>query len=173
MNRMLMSVGLLLAASNLYGDDATATKSDEPTKATYTISGLHCPPCTKTVESSLKRLTGVRTAKVDWATKSAKVSFDESVLSAQQLAAAIASTPHMMGGGMSYGGWLALSVPGIKDEASAKEAETSVRGIKGVAKVGASPKQHTLSVQFASDGKVSSKQLIDALDAAGFKASNY
>ena len=173
MNRMFMAAGLLLVASNLYGDDANAPAPNEPTKATYTISGLHCPPCAKTVESSLKKLKGVRSAKVDWATKSAKVSFDESTVSAQQLAEAIATTPHMMGSGMRYGGWLALSVPGIKDDATAKQAETSVRDVKGVSKVSASPAQHTLSVQFSKDGRLSSKQLIDALDAAGFKASNY
>jgi copper ion binding protein len=173
MNRMFMAAGLLLAASNLYGDDATTSAPNEPTKATYMISGLHCPPCTKTVESSLKKVKGVRSVKVDWATKSAKVTFDESTLSAQQLAMAVAATPHMMGGGMSYGSWLALSVPGIKDEASAKDAETTVGGMKGVAKVGASATRHTLSVQFAKDGNVSSRQLIDALEAAGFKASNY
>ena len=91
----------------------------------------------------------------------------------QQLAAAVAATPHMMGGGLSYGSWLALSVPGIKDDASAKMAEMAVHDIKGVTGVGASAMRHTLSVQFAQEGSVSSQQLIDALEAAGFKASNY
>jgi copper ion binding protein len=173
MNRLLLTASLLLATNNLFADEATPTKTNAPTKATYTISGLHCPPCTKTVESSLKKLKGVKSIKVDWSTKSAKVEFDENVVSAQQLAKTIATTPHMMGSGMSYGGWLALSIPKVKDETSAKDAEKAVRDIKGVAKASASAMQHTLSVQFTEDGNVNSQQLIGALEKAGFKASNY
>src|SRR5262245_3500641 len=80
----------------------------EPTKATFLVTGLHCPPCTSTVQGSLSRVKGVQSVSVDWNTKNAKVVFDESVLPAQALAAAIEGTPHMMGGGMRYGGWLAL-----------------------------------------------------------------
>jgi copper ion binding protein len=173
MKRMLLAASLLLTTSSIFAEDPAAGKPTTATKATFSIAGLHCPPCTRTVESSLKSVKGVQSAKVDWATKSAKITFDENVLSAQQLAGAIAATPHMMGAGLSYGGRLALSVPGIKDEATVKQAETSVRGIKGVANVSASPARHTLSVQFDKDGKVSSQQLIAALEAAGFKASNY
>jgi Cu+-exporting ATPase len=170
---MFIAAGMFLVASNAFADDATPSKPVATTKATYAVSGLHCPPCARTVESSLKKLKGVRSAKVDWTSKSAKVEFDESVLSAQQLALSLAATPHMMGGGMSYGGWLALSVPGIKDKASAKEAESAVRSIKGVANVSTSTAQHTLSVQFAKQGSVGSQQLIDELEKAGYKASNY
>src|SRR4051812_33733303 len=62
---------------------------DEPTKATFLVTGLHCPPCTTTVQSSLARVKGVKSVTVDWNTKNAKVQFDESVLPAQALAAAI------------------------------------------------------------------------------------
>ncbi len=172
MNRMWM-IALLPVASSVIAEEPAASKPPAATKATYSILGLHCPPCTRTVESSLKKLKGVKTAKVDWTTKSAKVEFDENLLSAQQISNAIATTPHMMGGGMNYGSWLALSVPSIKDEASAKKAEAAVAEVKGVTKAKASGGQHTLSVQFSSEGSVSSQQLIDALGQAGFKASNY
>jgi copper chaperone CopZ len=173
MKCMLLAASLLLTASSLFAEDPAAGTPVAATKATFSISGLHCPPCTRTVESSLRRQKGVKAVKVDWATKSAKIEFDETVLPVQQLAAAVAATPHMMGGGLSYGSWLALSVPEIKDDTSAKKAEMSVHDIKGVTSVGASATRHTLSVQFAKDGTVNSQQLIDALKAAGFKASNY
>jgi copper chaperone CopZ len=171
MNRMLLAASLLLmlTANSILAEDPAADKPTTATKATFSISGLHCPPCTRTVESSLRKQKGVRAVKVDWATKSAKIEFDE----VQQLAAVVAATPHMMGGRLSYGSWLALNVPGIKDDASANMAEMAVHDIKGVTGVGASATRHTLSVQFAKDGSVSSQQLIDALEGAGFKASNY
>src|SRR4051812_20948997 len=90
----------------------------EPTKATFLVTGLHCPPCTSTVQGSLSRVKGVQSVAVDWNSKSAKIVFDESVLPAQSLASAIESTPHMMGAGMRYGGWLYLKAPSITDEAS-------------------------------------------------------
>jgi periplasmic mercuric ion binding protein len=173
MKRALLAASLLLTATGVFADDPAGAKPAAVTKATFSITGLHCPPCTRTVESSLRKKSGVKAVKVDWATKSAKIEFDEALLPVQQLATAVAATPHMMGGGMNYGSWLALSVPNIKDEASAKHAEMAVRDIKGVTSVSASPKQHTLSVQFAKDGDVSTRELIDALGAAGLKASNY
>ena len=39
---------------------ATAQDKAQPTQATYSITGLHCPPCTRTVESSLKKVKGVQ-----------------------------------------------------------------------------------------------------------------
>lgn len=70
----------------------------EPAKRTFLVQGLHCPPCTRTVEASLKSLKGVgRHSSSSWNSKNAWITFDESVVSAQQIAGSIAATPHMMG----------------------------------------------------------------------------
>src|SRR5438034_11536857 len=106
--------------------------SAEPTKATFLVTGLHCPPCTSTVQNSLTRVKGVKSVAVDWNTKNAKIVFDESVLPAQSLAAAIEGTPHMMGAGMRYGGWLALKVPSITDQASGQKAKEKLSKVVGV-----------------------------------------
>src|SRR5262245_63153661 len=74
--------------------------SAEPTKATFLVTGLHCPPCTSTVQGSLSRVKGVKSVTVDWNTKHAKVVFDESVLPAQSLTYAIENTQTMMGSDM-------------------------------------------------------------------------
>src|SRR5690349_20689817 len=92
-------------------------------KATYLITGLHCPPCTKTVESSLRQIAGVKSVTVDWKSKDARIEFDEAVLSAQKLGRLIADTPHMMGGNLHYDRWLAIKAPEIKDKASAEKAK--------------------------------------------------
>ena len=144
-----------------------------PTKATYLITGLHCPPCTATVESSLGRVNGVRSIKVDWQTKSARVEFDEAVLPAQRIAQAIAGTPHMMGSNMRYAGWLALKVPDLKDDASAQSAKAALSKVPGVTRVAAYPAQHSMSVEFGPQGTVTSRQLTEALSAAGLKAEMF
>jgi len=68
---MFIAAALLLTATNTFGDDATTATPNEPTKATYTISGLHCPPCTKPSNRPL-RGQRMRSVKVDGETKSAK-----------------------------------------------------------------------------------------------------
>lgn len=141
------------------------------TKATLSITGLHCPPCTGTVQSSLSRVKGVKSIAVDWNKKNAKVEFDESVLSAQALAAAIEGTPHMMGGGMRYAAWLALSVPSLTDDASGQKLKDVVGKIEGVKSVAVYPAQHSASVLFSGKGSTSSQQIIDMLAKEGINAT--
>ena len=145
----------------------------EPTKATFLVTGLHCPPCTTTVQNSLARVKGVKAVTVNWNTKNARVEFDENVLPAQSLAAAIDTTPHMMGAGMRYGGWLALKVPSVTDEASGQKAKDVLSKIEGVRTVAVYPAQHSAAVLFAGNGRVSSQQLIEALSKEGIDAGNY
>jgi copper chaperone CopZ len=143
-----------------------------PTKATYLITGLHCPPCTRTVESSLGNVKGIRSIKVDWKTKNARIEFDEAVLPAQKVSHLIAATPHMMGGNMHYGGWLALKVPDLKDDATAKQVKDVLSKVNGVKQVVTYPAQHSVGVAFATKGDLTSAQLIDVLTKAGVKAEN-
>lgn len=151
----------------------TEEQSTPPTQATFLITGLHCPPCTRTVEASLRQIKGVRAVKVDWRTKNARIEFDEAVLPAQLLAQSIATTPHMMGGTLHYGGWLALKVPGITDEASGQRAQEALSKVKGIKRVAVYPAQNSLGILFAPEGAVTSQQLIEALKEASFEASNY
>ena len=139
MKRMLLAAGLLLTASGIFAEDPAAGKAGHGHQSDLFDFGTALPTLHANGRIVAAKQKGVKAVKVDWATKSAKVEFDETVLPVQQLAAAVAATPHMMGGGMSYGSWLALSVPEIKDEASAKMAEMAVHDIKGVTSVGASP----------------------------------
>lgn len=158
--------GLALAAS--------AWGADQPggIKATFLVSGLHCPPCTRTVEKSLAPLPGIESFSVDWKSKSAQVQFDPSRISAARIAQRIAATPHMMGR-MKYAGWLALSVPKLADEAGAAHARQALKAIKGVAQVTAYPQQHIVAVRFSGEGDVSVEELLAALAAADFEARTY
>jgi copper chaperone CopZ len=150
-----------------------AQKSEEQPKtlkATYLVSGLHCPPCTSTVEESLQKVKGIRSMKVDWKTKRARVEFDETVLPAQRLAQLVADTPHMMGSDMHYGAWLLLKVSDVKDETTAKQTKAVVSKVAGVQHVIAYPAEHTIGIQFQTKGEMTSRQLVDALGKAGVKA---
>jgi copper chaperone CopZ len=143
------------------------------TTATFLMIGLHCPPCTQTVESSLRGVKGIRSVKVDWKTKAARIEFDETILAAQRIAQLIAATPHMMGSSLHYGGWLAFRAPEIKDAASGKLAEEALAGIEGVKSAKSYPAQHTVAVYFAPKGELSTRDLIDAIKEKGIQAETY
>jgi copper chaperone CopZ len=173
MKRFWSLATLVALCGGLVGQADEPAKPAAEKKATFSITGLHCPPCTQTVESSLKKVPGVKSAKVDWDTKSAKLQFDESTVTVQGIASAIAATPHMMGAGMSYGSLLALSVPEVRDNASAAKAKDALAKVKGVTKVSAFPARHTVSVQLATGKDVTTQALIEALGAVDMKASTY
>ncbi|MGQ0634818.1 MAG: cation transporter [Planctomycetaceae bacterium] len=137
----------------------------------YLITGLHCPPCTATVERSLKGAKGIRSVKVDWNTKNAVIEFDEKQVSAQKVAGLIAATPHMMGGNMRYGGWLSLKVDGVSDEKTAARAKEALGGVAGVSQVAVYPKQGSVGIAFDAKGDVALADLLAALDAVGLKGA--
>ncbi|HTM54464.1 MAG TPA: cation transporter [Pirellulales bacterium] len=168
MTRLLSVMTILVL-----GSVTTYAEENGLTKATYTIGGLHCPPCTRTVESSLGRVKGIKMAKVDWGTKSARISFDEKVVSPTQIAEAVSHTPHMMGGGMKYSGSLALSVPAVRDGESAKAAVDALKKLPGVGKVTTFPSTHTLTMQFNEGAQLSTSQILEALTNAGMPAKTY
>jgi len=53
--------------------------------ATFNIAGMHCASCSARNERTLKKLQGVRDATVNFATHSARVVFDESVVTERAL----------------------------------------------------------------------------------------
>src|SRR5450631_2341961 len=97
LNHALVSFLAVAAVGYAVTLSRAADKDADVVKATYVVTGLHCPPCTKTVESSLRKMKGIHSINVDWTSKNAQIEFDESVLPAQKVARLIADTPHMMG----------------------------------------------------------------------------
>lgn len=53
--------------------------------ATFDIAGMHCASCSTRNERALKKLLGVRDATVNLATRSARVVFDDAVISERRL----------------------------------------------------------------------------------------
>src|SRR3989344_2813274 len=57
---------------------------NHPTK-TYRIKGMHCASCAGIIEKTFKKTEGVHSAEVNYGTEKAKVAFDESKTSVQEL----------------------------------------------------------------------------------------
>ena len=150
-----------------------AAEPPSTVKATFLVTGLHCPPCTNTVATSLKGLPGVANAQVDWKTKAAAVEYDPAATGVWQISEHVAATPHMMGGRLVYAAWLALKVPKLGDEASAKAVKETLRTLKGIRDVAAYPKQHVVAIHFDRKHEARIEEILAALADAGFSGETY
>lgn len=174
-------ISVYLGASFVQADEPNAKPNSpsetkqELVKATFLITGLHCPPCTRTVENSLRNIKGVKSVKVDWNSKNAHVEFDEQVIPSQRLSKSIAETPHMMGRDMRYAGWLALKVVEVneRDDGFWERLKDALGKIPGVKQVSIFKPQSGVGVRFEEKGELTSNRLIAALAESGFKLSNY
>lgn len=59
------------------------------TRLEIPVEGMHCTGCAQTLALALQRLEGVRSAKVDFATSRAKVSFDPGRVDERELRATV------------------------------------------------------------------------------------
>jgi copper chaperone CopZ len=148
MRSLVLTIGTSTGLLN-----AAEPAADQPVKATFAVTGLHCPPCTSTVERSQKSVQGIKNAKVDWATKSAKVEFDEHAVSAQQIASRIASTPYMMGSSLHYGSTFSLSVPDLEAAGNAEKAPQALLAVPGVSAVTPSVQKKAVALTFKLAGE--------------------
>jgi copper chaperone CopZ len=79
----------------------------------------------------------------------------------------------MMGGEMKYDAWLALKVPELKDEPTGKKVKAALAEVKGIKQVAIYPEKQAVGVQFSSDGKLTTQEVIDQLAKAGVEAKGY
>ena len=148
------AMAIVSSAVSGYGQESKKEPGNaHATKATYMVMGLHCPPCTTTVEQSLRKAKGIGAVKLDFEGKYATVVFDESLISAQEVAGAVSSTPHMMGRNLRYGSVLVLSVPGVEDKTTALKATTALSSVAGVVKVTLFPAQEAVRHRVRQQGK--------------------
>lgn len=182
MKHVLLMCVMVVAGMSIVPADEKVTAPEQKTgqesefvRSTFLITGLHCPPCTQTVEESLRSIKGVKSATVDWKTKNARVEFDEKLIPAQQLSIRIAATSHMMGGDMKYSGWLALQVADLKesDDAEWDRLKDALGKVEGVKQIVAYKSKSGVGVRFAAKGELTSMSLITAMTDSGFKLSNY
>ena len=166
----IATLGIMAFVANSYGQDSKK-ESPKITTAMFWVPNQHCPDCASTLEGSLKKVSGIKAATVSFPTKWATIEFDESVISAQEISRAMFQAPHAMGKDMKYGGFLLLSLSDAKDTATIKKATSALEKVEGVAKAAYYSQTKFVAIQFADKGKVTSTQLLKALEDAGLKAT--
>lgn len=72
---------LMLAISDVHAQQKAPSAN-----ATFTVAGMTCAACAKTLESVAKKIDGVTLTAVDYPKRTATITFDSTKTSAEQLA---------------------------------------------------------------------------------------
>src|SRR6266567_353902 len=86
--------------------------SNNITKKTYPIKGMHCASCVRVIERAIKKVDGVENCSVNLATEQATVTYDPKKVSKQNIASAVSNV-----------GYRALIDEEIKSEEELKKAK--------------------------------------------------
>lgn len=115
----------------------------------------------------MNELEDVKSAQVNFQTKQAVVEFDESRITASEIAQEVAATPHMMGKDMQYGGALQLKADRLTSR-DASALQGALKKVQGVSRVTTDTRSQTVGVEFAPKSEVTTADLIDAGKRAGY-----
>ncbi len=91
LRKMVWVLALLASiAASFPGFAASAGKHPgKPMTAKLLLKGMHCEGCAQSVTSNLTKTPGVKTAKVDFKTKAATVTYDPAKCSPSKLVEAV------------------------------------------------------------------------------------
>ncbi|NJE55716.1 heavy-metal-associated domain-containing protein, partial [Thermococcus sp. 21S9] len=93
------------------------------------ITGMSCASCVKTIELALRELEGIKDVKVNLATESAYVKFDESVVNITQIIRAIESVGY---GVVREKRDVVIKIGGMTCASCVKTIEVALKELPGV-----------------------------------------
>ncbi len=132
-------------------------------KMTIPIQGMHCASCALKIESVLKKLPGVQSASVNYATEKATVEYNSEKITPGGIISAISKT--------GYKPVLAqkvdIRIEGMHCASCALKIESALKGLPGV---------QSASVNYATEkatveSSLPTSSLISAINKTGYKAS--
>lgn len=144
-------------------------------KVSYAVEGMTCASCAANVERSLSKTVGVEEVSVNLATEKAQVSFDEALVSAADLQAAVKKAGYQL---IIDNQTAALSndrlhqnfsIEGMTCASCAANVEKAVAKLPAVKLAGVNLATETLSVDWQASADA--QLVLDAVKKAGYQAS--
>ena len=133
------------------------------------ITGMDCGDCAKTIEASLASMSGVSSARVNFASGSADVAFDPSRVQQPELERRVASLGYAVAAPAAASGAWQFDVEGMDCGDCAKTIESGVSRLAGVRSASINFAAATLAVTPA-DTALTQEAVIDAVRRAGYQA---
>lgn len=136
-------------------------------KKTYKIEGMSCASCAANIEKCLNKVSGVKKASVNFASKSALIDYDEKVSKENELSKAIVKagyTPVDMNVKD-----IEFKVVGMGSEHCAGVVKNALEKLKGVSEVETNFANSSAKIKY-KQGEIKISDMKKAIDNAGYKA---
>ncbi len=143
---------------------SSASNSLGKKKIAFTIGGMHCASCAVNIENSLKKVNGVKSANVNYATKKAVIECEDTA-DISQFEEVVKKKGYQV-----IKDEARLHVEGMMSDHCANIVKNSLEKLDGVFEAKTNFSSQTAIIYYDSS-KLNVSQLIKAVDKAGYKAS--
>ncbi|WP_019413640.1 heavy metal translocating P-type ATPase [Paenisporosarcina sp. TG20] len=133
---------------------------------TFNIEGMTCASCVQTVEKATKKLPGVQESNVNWATEKLNISFDENVVSAQDIQAAVDKAGYKA---LTVTEQKSFAITGMTCASCVQTIEKATRKLAGVIESNVNLATEKLVVQY-DPTIVSVSDITQAVSNVGYEA---
>jgi Cu+-exporting ATPase len=135
----------------------------------FAVKGMSCAACSARVERVVSWLDGVHSAQVNLATESMQVSWDPDKLGPEEIKAAVHKAGYEAEE-VSESSQIELDIQGMTCAACSARVEKALQNVPGVSRAEVNLAAETARVSY-EPGQVQSRDLISAVEDAGYKAS--
>ncbi|NGP75523.1 copper-translocating P-type ATPase [Balneolaceae bacterium YR4-1] len=138
--------------------------TDQLTKKTLNIEGMHCASCVSAVEKSLSRVEGVEEASVNLATETATVSYDDNKTGVEEFRQAIEDAGYAVADAQTESRM--LKIDGMHCAGCVNSVEQSLKNLDGVTEVNVNLASESAKVTYSGD--LSTDNFAKAVERAGY-----
>ncbi len=147
-------------------------ESETIKKAVLPIRGMHCASCSMNIEKSLKKVPGVKSANVNFASEKAHVEFDPEKTNEPNLEKAIEDAGYEVIKSNGETGTVTLRVRGMDSQHCAGVIESSLRKLDGIRNVDVSFAIERAIIDF-DPAKVSVEKIKKTIVDEGYKPEEF
>ncbi|MDG6218775.1 MAG: heavy metal translocating P-type ATPase [Candidatus Thermoplasmatota archaeon] len=132
-------------------------------KKNIPIEGMHCASCALTIDKSLRKLEGITNSHVNYATKMARIEFDEDKISMDDISKAIKSA----GYDVSEGSKVEIPISGMTCAACAQSIKKSLERLEGVISANVNLVTKKATIEYMPE-KVHKKDFVRVIKKTGY-----
>lgn len=147
-------------------------------KEVFKISGMHCASCVATIEKTVKKLPGIKSAEVNFGAETLLAEFDEKKISSQNIAKTIKEIGYQVLRSEDIGSndkilkdreFLSLKVIGMDSPHCAMIVEKAIKTLSGIDKVDVDYNNGRAKVLFDPE-KIKEEKIEKVIKDAGYKS---
>ena len=148
------------------------SKNNDIKKIILPIKGMHCASCAATIEKSLKRVSGVKNANVNFASERASIEFDAEKTKEEDLEKAVEDAGYEVIKSNGKAGTVTLRVRGMSSQHCAGIVESSLKKLDGIKNVDVSFAIERAIIDFDPE-KITVEKIKKTIIDAGYEPEEF